>query len=261
MYLLLQGVFQYSLTNELEVAVYAAPPSDARRKSYAQFCKEHSISGAILSGVTTDDPYLTELLDYKIPCVAVDVPLAGEGFGWISIDNVLAAKQMTAKLLELGHTDIVVVSGKKNAAVNRERMTGCREALRDAGQALEESHILYANFSERQAYEEVRAYLARTPREKQCTAFCCFSDIMALGVMAALRDAGFSIPGDFSVTGFDGLAVAEYTQPALTTVQQDMRAMGYEAMRLLQRVVQNGAGEHITVPHNLLLRDSVAKRG
>lgn len=258
LYLLLQGVFRYALENSLEVAVYAAASAEGKRKSYTQFCKEHSISGAILSGVTNDNVYLSELLHSRIPCVAVDIPLAGPGFGWVSIDNTLAARQIAGELFSRGHRRVTVVSGKENTTVNRDRMAGIHEAFRQAGRQLDREQVLYANFSEKTAYDKVAEYLVKTPRERHCTAFCCFSDIMALGVMAAVRDAGFRIPEDFSVTGFDGLAIVEYTSPALATVAQDMRSIGFEAGQLLQHIMQGGEGGHVTVPHRLLLRGSMA---
>ena len=258
-YLLLQGIFGYSLANGLEVAVYATDSAKQRSKSYASFCKERNISGAVLCGITTDDAYLSELLQSEIPRVTFDVPLSGSGFGWVSIDNIAAARQMAELLLENGHKDIIVVGGKKNAAVNLERMAGAYEAFSAAGKAFESSNVIYANFSETLAYKRVKKYLEETPREKHCTAFCCFSDIMALGTMKAIKDAGYRIPRDFSVTGFDGLAITEYTSPALTTIVQDMRRIGYEAVKMLHRIMEGGEGGHELVPYELVQRGSVGK--
>ncbi|MDR1530822.1 MAG: LacI family transcriptional regulator [Clostridiales bacterium] len=254
-YLLLQGVFSYTLANRLEIAVYATDSAEQHRKSYTQFCKEHSISGTILSGITTDDAYLSELLDTRVPCVAVDVSLKGRCLGWVSIDNILAAKQMVNHLFKLGHQNIMIVGGKKNAAVNLERMAGVCEAF--ARQGLQKpKHIIYADFAEQLAYKEIRAYLAAAPEQDLCTAFCCFSDIMALGVMAAVKDAGYRVPEDFSVTGFDGLAITEYISPSLSTVVQDMRRIGYEAAKMLHQIMNGEEGAHKIIPHHLAVRGS-----
>lgn len=255
-YLLLQGIYEYAQASGLELAVYATDSKEQQRKSYAQFCKEHTISGAILSGITTDDAYLAELVEDKIPCVAVDVPLFGKRLGWVSIDNLEASRRMVAHLFEQGHRNIVIVSGKKNAAVNLERMAGAYEAFAQAGVTLDSDRVLYAKFSEKLAYEAVKEYLEKTPNEARCTAFCCFSDIMALGTIAALREAGFRVPEDFAVTGFDGLALTEYTVPAITTVWQDMRGMGYEAVKLLDGIMRGKQGCHKLIPYELLLRGS-----
>jgi DNA-binding LacI/PurR family transcriptional regulator len=255
-YLLLQGVFSYALANRLEIAVYATDSAEQRRKSYTQFCKEHSISGTILSGITTDDAYLSELLDSRVPCVAVDVSLKGRCLGWVSIDNTLAANQMASHLFKLGHKNIMIVGGKKNADVSLERMSGVCKAFARQGHELDSGHIIYADFVEHLAYKEVRAYLAAAPKQSLCTAFCCFSDIMALGVMAAVKDAGYRVPEDFSVTGFDGLVITEYISPSLSTIVQDTRGIGFEAAKMLHQIMNGEEGSHKIIPHHLALRDS-----
>ena len=256
-YLMLQGIFSYALSNGLEVAVYATDSAEQRCKSYAQFCKEHSISGAILSGVTTDDAYFIELLDSSIPCVAIDVPLQSDSHGWVSIDNVFAAEEITNHLFQSGHENIVIVSGKENAAVNMERMSGISKAYTHAGYKLSPAKVLFANFNEDQAYNHVKKYLENTPKKDLCTAFLCLSDIMALGVIAAIKDTGFRVPEDFSVTGFDGLSITEYTSPAVSTVVQDIRNIGLEAICMLHKIMQGEKGTHKIVPHRLALRNSI----
>lgn len=257
-YLMFQGVYSYALANGLEIAVYATDSMEQRHKSYAQFCKEHSISGAILSGITTDDAYFSELVASSIPCVAVDVPLHGPGQGWVSVDNALAAEEIAGYLFGIGHRDIVIIGGKDNAAVHLERMEGVARAFARADVMLSPAQVLHADFSEQHAYEAVSKYLQETPREDHCTAFCCFSDIMALGAIAAVREAGYRVPEDFSVTGFDGLVITQYTSPTLTTVAQDMRTHGAEAARMLHAIMQGEEGEHRVSPHSIEVRGSTA---
>ena len=95
-------------------------------------------------------------------------------------------------------------------------------------------------------------------RRKPPDAIFCFSDVMALGVMRALRDAGLRIPEDVSVVGFDGLPLGELTVPPLSSVYQDMRAMGYEAVAMLHGIMEHRCeGGHRILPHSLLDRGSV----
>lgn len=256
-YQLLQGIYRYAFRNGMEVALYTTDSVEQRSKSYAKFCEEHSLAGAVLSGVTTDDAYFEELRDARIPCVVIDAPAQGEAVGWLSIDNMQASEEITDHLLQNGHRRIVVVSGKKNAAVNLERTAGAFAAMERAGLLLTGKDVLYCNFSEEQAYENVLQYLKENGKSS-CTAFLCFSDLMALGAMRAIRDSGFSIPEDFSITGFDGLAITEYFMPPLTTVSQDMGQIGYASAMLLHEIIQGKVkGGHRVLPHRLLKRASV----
>src|SRR5699024_4650001 len=95
-------------------------------------------------------------------------------------------------------------------------------------------------------------------KTKQPTAFICFSDLMAFGVMKAVEEAGWSIPKDISIIGFDGLLLSDYTRPRLTTVRQDFYEMGRESALLLQRLMNNKTEDkHIFVRHQFLERESV----
>ena len=256
-YLILQGVFEYALSSRLEVALYTTDSKEQRSRTYTQFCKEHSLSGAILSGITTDDVYLAELIDSKIPSVAIDVPIISKTAGWVSVDNTAAAEEMASYLIARGHRRIMVVGGKMNAAVNMARMSGVQTAFEKAGIPLAEDRILPCDFSEDIAYKKIRAYLA-SHGKGHATAFMCFSDIMALGAMRAVRDSGYSVPDDFSITGFDGLAICEFTIPSLTTVSQNMRQIGYESVALLHEMMQGSEQSgHRILNHRLVERLSV----
>ena len=257
-FMMLQGVLDYALKNKLEVALYATDSAGQRAKSYVDFCREHTLSGAILCGITTDDVYLGELIGSGIPSVAIDVPLEGEMTGWVSIDNRAAAREMTEYLLKMGHRDIAILSGKRNAAVSELRFVGVEAALNAAGIKVCPERVLYGNFNEQRAYEAVAAYLMEDG--DRGTAFFCFSDIMAVGAMRAIRDAGYRVPEDFSVAGFDGLPVAELSSPPLATVSQDMRRIGWEGAAMLHDMLRDVCrGGHRVVPHELTVRASVRK--
>ena len=95
--------------------------------------------------------------------------------------------------------------------------------------------VLYAQFSEQEAYVLAKEYL----QTKQPTAFLCFSDLMAFGVMKAINEMGLRIPEDISITGFDDLVISEYTQPQLTTIRQDFIEIGKMSALLLQKLMEN----------------------
>lgn len=255
-YMHLQGALSYATEHGLEMALYATDSAEQKKKSYTEFCSQHSISGTILSGITTDDAYFDELMDSGIPTVLLDVPIHNEKVGWVSIDNRAAAKEAIEYLLSLGHRELLIVCGKKNADVNSARMQGVLDACVEARLTAKESDCLYCDFSEELAYERVRERLRNPGRMPD--AIFCFSDLMALGAMRAVREAGMRIPEDVSLVGFDGLPLCELTVPPLTSVSQDMRRMGYEAAAMLHGLMEHRCkGGHRVLPHRLAVRDSV----
>lgn len=259
-YLQLQGILRYATEHGLEIAMYATDSARQRRQSYTTFCAQHSISGTLLCGITTDDAYFTELMDSGIPTVAMDVAVHGENAGWVSVDNRAAAREAVEYLLEQGLRDLMIVCGKQNADVNSVRMRGVQDAFSAARMTIQESDCLHCDFSEERAYELVSQRLKH--RRKTPDAIFCFSDVMALGVMRALREARLRIPEDVSVVGFDGLPLGELTVPPLSSVYQDMRAMGYEAVSMLHGIMEHRCeGGHRILPHSLLDRGSIRHAG
>ena len=92
------------------------------------------------------------------------------------------------------------------------------------------------------------------------TAVCCYNDMSALGAMRSIHVHGLRVPEDISVTGFDDLFIATYTQPPLTTVRQPMRRMGRLAMESLFRLMSGEqSADRITVEAELIVRESTAK--
>ncbi len=257
-YLMLQGIYRFALEHEIEVSVYAIDSKRQRQKSYTQFCRERNIAGAILSGITTTDAYFKELVDAAIPCVVIDVPVVGDKVGCVSIDNIKAAREITDYVLGQNHRKIVVIAGKKNAAVTLERAAGIQAGMSAHGLELTHENLFYCDFSEAKACEKTKEYIEKWGKTG-ATAFLCMSDIMAFGVIRAIRECGYSVPGDFSVAGFDGIPLSEYMIPPLTTVFQDVAKNGYEGASLLKKLIDNSTYErHIYLPHQLIVRDSVA---
>lgn len=254
---LLKGTYRYAFEHRLEVALYTLDAEQQKRKSYEQFCNEHSIFGAVLSGVATNDTYFHQLVEAGLPCVLIDVYIKGKGICCVSIDNVKAAEEMTNYLLDARHRKIVIVQGKKEAEVNNYRIAGIFAALQKRGMELSRDMILTCDFRESLAYEQTKAYIREHGKEG-ATAFMCLSDVMALGVLRAITDLGYSVPEDFSVTGFDDIPIASYTTPALTTIEQDMEEIGYRAAEVLQELTGNPEqSKSVYVPYHFIERNSV----
>ncbi|WP_404330308.1 LacI family DNA-binding transcriptional regulator [Mesobacillus maritimus] len=251
-----KGAYSAVEDKQYELAYFFTDSIKQKEKSYAQFCRERNIGGAILQGISVDDPYFKELVDTNIPCVLIDITTNDEKglIGNVSTDNFEASREVANYLLESQHRNIAVIAGKVEAVVNAERLAGVIAAFKDHGLELQEEDVLHANFSEEDAYTMAKQYL----ETKKPTAFLCFSDLMAFGVMKAVKEAGLRIPEDISITGFDGLIITEYTQPLLTTVRQDFFEIGKQSALLLQQMMEKkSTNQRVFVPHQLIKRESV----
>lgn len=177
------------------------------------------------------------------------------GIPSVHIDNAAASRTAMEHLYGLGHERIAVVGGPPDNPLHQQRLLGARAAGRARG-CLRLLTIARGDFSVESGYAAARKLLGHAPAP---TAAFCFSDQMALGVLAACRDLGIRVPEDFSIVGFDDLASSRYLTPPLTTISQPMREIGVRTVNLLLAII-----EAVDVPHqqtldfSLMLRASTA---
>jgi Transcriptional regulators len=253
---ILQGAYRVAATHKVELSLYAINREIQAQTSLKRFCSERNLAGIIVQGVTTDDIFFEELEHIEIPCVVIDVIGKAGSFCGVMSDNVSAAYEVATYVLNSGHQNPYIIAGSKNAMVTVERTAGFFEAFKDYGKYLTREHIIYADYQEEIAYQKVTELL----QKEKPTALICMSDLMALGAMRAIKDCGFSIPKDISVTGFDGIILTDYTQPQLTTVKQDFSLISEEAAKtLLELIAGNEVSSTKFIPHKLLIRESVKK--
>ena len=176
----------------------------------------------------------------------------------VTSDDTLAAAMAVNGLLELGHRNIVVIGGHRTYSdITRLRYQGCVRAFREKGIEFREEQYETARFTFEEGYRAAKALLQRNP---DFTALFAMSDVMALGAIRALADAGKRVPEDVSVMGFDGLQLGEFTLPRLSTIEQSVQQLSEKSMDLLLQSIENGAAaRHEVVPVFLRQRESVQR--
>jgi len=186
-----------------------------------------------------------------IPVVVVEGSV--EKARWtVGVDQVAGAVLATRHLLDLGHTEIVHLSGPLQWTEARARLRGWQEAMDAAG--LRPSPHVAGDWTAESGY---RAGLELARRD-DLTAVFAANDQMALGVLRALWEAGRSVPADVSVVGFDDIPEAEFLIPPLTTVRQDFTAVGHRAIEILRTAI-TGPGDDVEVPARLIQPELVAR--
>jgi LacI family transcriptional regulator, galactose operon repressor len=166
-------------------------------------------------------------------------------------DNVSGARQVADHLVELGHRRIGVIAGPEG--LTESRLTGFRERLEQLGVQMPPEQVRVADFT-REAGRTTTHVLLDTV--KGLTAIFALSDIVAIGVLAALRERGLRVPEGISVAGFDDIPVAQDLQPPLTTVGVPMAEIGRRAVMLLFGGHEGGPTV-VRLPTKLVVRNSV----
>ncbi|MFE2943953.1 LacI family DNA-binding transcriptional regulator [Streptomyces sp. NPDC059255] len=178
----------------------------------------------------------------------------------VLIDNVAAAREVTAHLAGLGRTRIAAVGVKtQSAATSRQRLEGFQRALHEAGLTFDPRLAPpVREFDRRSGLLAMRALLA-LPADARPDAVFCFSDLLAVGAVRALHEAGVGIPSQVAVASIDGSEEALYSTPSLTSVIPDKAAIAALAVKSLAARI--GSAEPLPfevhlAPHRLVVRES-----
>jgi LacI family transcriptional regulator len=157
----------------------------------------------------------------------------------------------------MGHKQVAVITGPLHLTNAQDRLAGFKRALGDAGIAVQPDYIQETTFDREGGYSKTLILLRMLPRP---TAIFATNDMIAIGVLIAIREMGLKCPEDVSVVGFDNQAFAETTSPPLTSVHQPGYQLGTTAARiLLDRVAGDlGPARHCVLQTELKIRSSVA---
>lgn len=190
-----------------------------------------------------DAEILKRVDDESTPIILVNrlVPeLAGQ---CIYLDNEAGGCLATQHLIERGHRRIACITGPLYKSDARDRLTGYRNALKMADIPFDDQLVVEGDYLE-QGGEAALERLFR--RDARFTGLVAGNDLMAIGVIKALRRNGLKVPDDCSVVGYDDVVMAGYIEPGLTTVRVPIEQFGAEAGRLALNL---GEGLSFKVQH------------
>ncbi|PXY27287.1 LacI family DNA-binding transcriptional regulator [Prauserella muralis] len=171
-------------------------------------------------------------------------------------ENREGAAALARALLELGHRRFAVLAGPRALTTVVDRLAGFREGLAEAGVELAESDIVEAAFTRDGGHSAMSRLLARG---LEATCVFAVTDVMAIGAMTALREAGLSVPADVSLAGFDDIPVVRDLTPALTTVALPLEELGERAMELAIRDSRGTRSRVLRLPGEVVLRQSTSR--
>jgi len=171
------------------------------------------------------------------------------------VDDFGGARAMVRHLLDRGYRRIVHIRGAEENFQAQERVRGYRAALRGSSAAA--ALVLEGDFTEESGYRAGRALAAQAERPE---AVFAANDMMAVGCLVALREAGLKVPDDVALAGFDDIPLARFLSPPLTTARADIATLGLRALERLAGLIdaEAPADDHATetLPVSIVVRAS-----
>lgn len=224
-----------------------------------QLCREKKPVGILFLGGATQN-FAADFDKIDIPCVEVTNDASKLNFpnlSSVTTSDREAARSAIDTLVSLGHRKIAVIGGdRKTSDVARLRFEGCMDSFREHGIPFDpKTDYQSVRFSCEEGYLATKRLLEN---KKDYTAIFAVSDVMTIGAIRALWEAGKKVPQDVSIIGLDGLPLGRYLIPRLSTVKQDSKTIALRSVQiLLDCLEEDRPAQHETVPFLLQTSESI----
>jgi LacI family transcriptional regulator len=227
------GIEQAAMQQGFHVLLKPVDPNDTG--GYARLITENHVDGIFLSGPRQDDRALMDLHRQRVPIMLMG-QLPDTDIPFVDVDATAGAELAVTHLIERGHQCIgMITNAPLDYTSAQQRRDGYLKALRRAKLHSNKTFIKEGNYTPASGFEAMKSLLQVTPRP---TAVFVASDVVAIGAILAIKEAGLRIPRDMAVVGFDDIPLAEFYDPPLTTIHLPAFGLGWAGGERLIRIIQ-----------------------
>lgn len=232
-----RGVTEVVRAHDLQLVLFM-PQSLADSVRLVGYASAGHVDGMLFVSLHGADPTPARIAARGVPVVLCGRPMEALDVCWVDADNAGGAASAVTHLIESGRSRVATVAGPQDMVAGRDRLLGWRRAVEARGGGADPGLAEpAADFTHEAGTMAMRALLERRP---DIDAVFAASELLALGAMRALRDAGRRVPEDVAVAGFDDSAIASTADPPLTTVLQPIEEMGRVMARMLLTAIESG---------------------
>ncbi len=265
----LQGIHEAGLQYGYTIVVFETNGDVEQEKEHIRFLQHSWTDGIILASYAnkenvSDRKYIRSLVDSgnrkkKIPVVVLESML-DPGLDCVMIDNVHAAETAVDHLISLGHTSIAHITAPLKFQIGALRLAGYKKTMERHGLMVQSDLISEGDYTPISGYHSMKKILEKG---KLFTAVFAGNDQMGIGALRALLDAGKRVPEDVAVIGIDNNFPSTLVSPSLSSVNLPKFELGYQAMELLYRRIEDPELEAmaITLETELIVRKSTSHDG
>ncbi|MFS0673614.1 LacI family DNA-binding transcriptional regulator [Ornithinibacillus sp. 179-J 7C1 HS] len=222
--------------------------------SYLARCKHFNVDGClIIAGEKVEDATL-ELAESGFPCIGIDIELTGPNASYVMTDNVSLSRKVVEHFYLNSHRKIGFIGGMRESVISNLRLKGFKDAMNQFDLELRDEWIQYGDFQEDSGYLAMKRMLELNDIPE---AVFAASDLMALGALRAIREAGLQVPSDIRVVGCDDIPACRYSNPRLTTVKQDKEKIGKLSAYMLNDLIEGQSKiKPVFTDSELIVRES-----
>lgn len=218
---------------------------------------EYNVEGVIITDALLSSSASQKFKRYGIVVILFNRYTEHLESSAVFCDNYMAAKQIAYYLVELGHRSFAFVSGPSDTSTTIDRLKGFKEVMEE--RKITDLMIEPGNYTFESGFKAAQELITKN---KSIDCIFCGNDIIALGVMDAIRTIGLRIPEDVSVVGFDNIRMSEWPSYALTTWEQPLEEMVDSAVELLLAEIadKKSTAQIVMMKGHLVVRKTVRSR-
>jgi DNA-binding LacI/PurR family transcriptional regulator len=245
------GVSRILSENGLHTVLMVSPVGSVDG-GVANYLKSGEVDGAIFF-VLHSDALVNNLKKAGLPMVIAGTPHSSLDIPFVDTDNFGGAYAATKHLINQGCKKIACITGDIGTTAAKQRLDGYLQAFRETGVVPAKGLIYEGDYSLQSGMDHARKLLETHP---DVDGIFASNDLMAAGAVTVLQDLGRLVPEDVKVVGFDDSLIAQTTRPALTTIRQDVVALGEAAGSLMITQLNGEDVKPIITPTELVIRAS-----
>jgi DNA-binding LacI/PurR family transcriptional regulator len=245
------GISKVLMENDMQTLLLVAP-LDNLDSPVAHYLQRGEVDGAIFLQLHKDT-LIKRLAKQNLPLVVNGTPHTRNPFAYVDSDNAGGAFAAVRHLVESGRKTIAKITGDLTNTAAEQRLEGFMAATIEFDLKVPKSHIVEGDWSRESGYNNAKKLLAKNPN---IDAIFCSNDVMALGAITAIQEAGKTVPGDVAVIGFDDSYLAQNSHPGLTSVRQDIGGLGAEAAKMILARLRGEEVHSEILPCELIIRET-----
>jgi DNA-binding LacI/PurR family transcriptional regulator len=258
----MQGMMDYLQENELEFSLFSDEFAKLNNGLLLRQLGRRNINGAVLINTNEDSAFYDEFDKNLFPYCSLLTNPGETTRNLLTIDNADAAFRAVEYLTQIGHRKIATIVTPAHGTTGRDRLTGYKKAMQQAGLSVDPAWIVKATSEQNGLEFGHRGALELFRSRPEVTALFVMGERVAVGAMHALNQLGLSIPQQVSLIACDDTPDATYLNPPLTVMRIPNRKLGYTAARWVHRMITEKQTDELPrepwMRGELIVRDSTA---
>lgn len=253
----IRGIEEELNPHGYHVIICQTHESTERESANIETLLNAQVDGILISTSYTETKPFKKVIDKNVPLIFFDRKLQMDGVSSVTINDFEGGYKATKHLIDMGYKRIAHVGGDRSLLIYKDRFSGYKQALLDAGLEVNESYIIETKSSLQNGAMAIQSLINLDPKPN---ALVSSSDFVALGAIQELKRLGYYIPQDFAVVGFSNEPFTKFMESTISTVNQFPLEMGRMTAKVFLEQIKNASKvkieKKVVLDPELIVRDS-----